>query len=177
MIKQALSDLATQIQTMKPEEKSEISKLRELMEFQRELQAQAPQRNEPAISDRDRTLLTLMRETGAAHEFFRAMRELIATPEQAAEPERWKDKLMEVASQNPQIIERVSSTLERIVARVLPIPPAVPAANATSPTRMVDRTNPNSSQTRTASNSAPPSGQVAQASTGAFNPTKASSLA
>jgi hypothetical protein len=76
---QAVGDLATQVQ--------EIAKLRELMDFQRELQAHTTlQPSEPKISDRDRTLLTLMRETGATEEFFRAMRELIATPEQAAEP-------------------------------------------------------------------------------------------
>jgi len=157
MINQSLGDLAAQLQATKLEEKSEISRLRELMEFQRELLAQAtPQGSEPEISDRDRTLLTLMRETGAAQEFFRAMRELIATPEQAAESVNWRDKLMEVASQNPQIIERVSSTLERIVARVLPNPRTVPLAAGSSAVPMAEWSNANPSPMHNASTAAPP---------------------
>ncbi len=166
MINQSLSDLAARLQATKPEEKSEISRLRELMEFQRELQAQAtPQRSEPEISDRDRTLLTLMRETGAAQEFFRAMRELIATPEQAAESVNWRDKLLEVASQNPQIIERVSNTFERIVARVLPNPRTVPLAAPTSAAPIAERSYPNSSQMHDAPTTAAPATDPTQAST------------
>lgn len=171
MINRAMSDLTAQLQATKPEEKSEISRLRDLMEFQRELQAQViPQRSEPEISDRDRTLLTLMRETGAAQEFFRAMRELIATPEQVAEPVNWRDRVLEVASQNPQIVERVSNTLERIVARVLPNPRTLPVAAAASAAPIAERTNPNPSQTSPASTAAAPPTQTTQASTPATQP-------
>jgi hypothetical protein len=159
MINRALSDSTAQLQATKPEEKSEISRLRELMEFQRELQAQfISQRSEPEISDRDRTLLTLMRETGAAQEFFRSMRELIATPEQVAEHVNWKDRMLEVASQNPQIVERVSSTLERIVARVLPNPRIAPPAKTVSSAPVSERRNPAPAQSsRESTLSAPPS--------------------
>ena len=74
----------------------------------------------------------------------RAMRELIATPEHAAEPEGWRDKLMQVASQNPEIVERVSSTLERIVARILPGPRTGPTSTTAQTTQ--NRANTRSSQ-------------------------------
>jgi hypothetical protein len=171
MINQGLVELAAQLQAAKPEEKSEISRLRELMEFQRELQAQViPQRSEPEISDRDRTLLTLMRETGAAQEFFRAMRELIATPEQVAEPVNWRDKVLEVASQNPQIIERVSNTIERIVARVLPNPRTVSVVTAESTAPIAERINPDPSQVHRSSTAAARSTQTTQVSTPATQP-------
>jgi phosphoglycerate-specific signal transduction histidine kinase len=170
MISQALKDLTSQLQATKPDEKSEISRLRELMEFQQELLAQAiPQRGEPEISDKDRTLLTLMRETGAAQEFFRAMRELIATPEQVAEPANWRDRVLEVASQNPQIIERVSNTLERIVARILPNPQIASSAAAASAAPMAERsrskmgrTSTTAAPTRETTEESPPATQAAE---------------
>jgi hypothetical protein len=164
MINQTLTDLLAQ-QKAKPEENSEISRLRELMEFQRELQAQTtPQSSEPEISERDRTLLTLMKETGIAQEFFRAMRELIATPEQAVEPESWRDKLMQVASQNPQIVERVSATLERIVARILPPARTISAAAASRPSMTSALPNPIPSQAPDVPNASTPPQSAAPAS-------------
>jgi len=121
-IHEELADLRGQLR-VKPVEKSEVSKLRELLEFVVELQAHAlPKHKEPELSDRDRMFLTLLKESGAEHESLRAIRDFIVRPERTSQPEQLGDKLMELARQNPELVERVSTTLERIVARILPTP-------------------------------------------------------
>jgi hypothetical protein len=132
-INRRLDDLVAQVQRIIPVEKSDLSRARELMEFRRELLAEGAQRIvQPEISDRDRAMLMLLNDTGASQEVISKLGALLATPDQLSVPMNWPDKVLEAVSHNPQIIERFSNILERVVARVLPNPRIAPSARTAS---------------------------------------------
>jgi len=83
-----------------------------------------PAQNTTGLSDEDRLTLLLVKEGGLLPTVVQKLATLAGAPETATVKETWQERLINagvsLAEKNPAIVERVSNTLERIVARVLP---------------------------------------------------------
>ncbi len=164
-----IKDVFTQMQPAPVREKSMLDQMRELMQFNSELQAHVTQ-NAPApkseLSDKERLELAMVKQLDVVPEMFRTMREALGTAARIDEPRGWTDRLFELARDfvphvapviAPIVGGKIISLLSNVDEAAL-----AQAANAqiaqaqAAPVAQTPTTQPQTPQPAPVANSAPP---------------------